>query len=180
MTRQTISFAPEFNIDPALESAMQRWADTTQQALEEINTARDGINPLQSFLQSSARTTEFLSSLDWFSVFQKPQKVEEYQQIAQDFSDFLTAATQKVSEDQSELLQTMVKDAGDMIGTPPSLTNPQAALAAWINKGLDSYNSTKQNLDNQLQTAISIQAAFLAWYQQSLAAISSGPLEAKK
>jgi hypothetical protein len=172
MKSQTASFPPEFKIDPMLESAIQRWFDTTQQAFEEINTTQNGINPVQSFLQSSARTTDFLSKLDWLGIIQKPQKVEEYQQIVQEFSDFLTAATQRVSEGQSELLENLVKDAGEIINTPPSLTNPQAALAAWINKGLDSYSSTKENLGNQLQTAISIQSAFLAWYQQSLISIS--------
>lgn len=179
MSKPTTPLPPGLALDPALSSAINRWLDTTQQTLDDVNTAQAGINPLQSLLQSSARTTDFLSSLDWFGIFQKPQKADVYQQIFQEFNELVTAATQRISNDQETLLDTMVADAravvadaGAVMSKPASVDNPQALLADLINKSLDAYDNAQEQMRNQLQTYMSIQSAYLAWYQQSLASIA--------
>src|SRR5690606_14011731 len=134
MSKSTTLLPPGLALDPALSSAINRWLDTTQQTLDDVNTAQAGINPLQSFLQSSARTTDFLSSLDWFGIFQKPQKADIYQQIFREFNELITAATQRISNDQEALLDILATDAKAVMERPASTNNPQALLADLINK----------------------------------------------
>jgi|GEM_PF-6943230 hypothetical protein len=171
MKPDQIPFISTLTLDPELASAVKRWVDTTQQAWEELNTAQAGINPLPSLLQSGARTTNFLLSLNWAGTLQHPPGAQAYQQIFQELADLLTAATQRVSSDQEALLDHLVQEAGTLLNAPAG-TRPQAALASLINKGLDSYDLLKEQLNNQLQTTASIQSALLAWYQQSLTAIT--------
>lgn len=167
-----------FALKPELKDAVDRWMEAGKSGTEEWKLLESAFNPMQTYLQITSKAVEFVSGLDWQEFYNKTRDPEALSQITTELSDLQKAALNRYSDDNQALFDTLMDKAKEFAA--PDISDPQKSLAEFINSSLDTLESVKEKLDQQTQTTVSIQSAFMAWYQQSLSSLATPPVTARK
>lgn len=165
-------FPPTFDLNPTLTSAIERWQTTATEMTEDLSQLENALNPMQTFVQKTTNTYDYLSNVDWMTIMTAAEKPSLLREVFEEYTDLQTSALQRITSDQEALIDTITANSRSAINNSGSLHDPQAMCAHYLDKSLDTLLDIKTNVENQMQTASSINAAFSAWYQQSLDTLS--------
>ncbi len=157
-----------YKIDPALDKALKRLMETGKSAAADIELVSEAITPVKTFLQINSSASDVFKDLDWFAAYKNMFRPTAYSKSLESLTELQQAAFKRFSEGQAQLLKSMTEESQNIFKSPGSVDKPQQAIANYIDKSLDAFEDIKKELVEQSQNASTVNAAFMAWLQQTM------------
>ncbi len=166
---------PSIELEDDLKEALERLYETGKSVAESVETLSHAAPPVESYMQVTTNTLDFFSKLNWMQVYSQPLDYARMAEPLTSLSEIQSASSKRLTDGQQKLLNTLVGGGQDMVTAVMKADNPQAVLASCINKCLDTYSGVQADLTKQVQTITTLQAAYTAWYQQTLTFLAKSP-----
>jgi hypothetical protein len=159
-------------IHPSLQEALNRALKTTQSSWEMMAEAAKAAAPVKSLLEISEQTRKLYLSLDWNNVAKNMMHWSAYSEPVKSLTEIQQAAFKKLSAEHNHMVNSLASSNKALFNAVSHGANVQDAMANCIDKALDAYDTFSNEQKDNTQILADIQAAYLAWYQQTLTGFS--------
>lgn len=159
-------------IDPKLMDVLKQWHCFTQQNSENLKLVFSAFTPVQDSLQVTQQVLQRLQNKP-FAVEQSAVPSEAVSNAYRELIDIQQAAFKKEQEVYFRYWSIGLNNGKQMMSALQGVSSPQQALAAYLEANLDLARQYQDNFSEQLSDLNQIKAAYSAWWQKTLEAVSA-------
>lgn len=155
-----------------LATSFERLRAISIEGEKDMRLLMESFDPTKDAMQVNRQLSELMASLDWSQVSSNLKDTAAYTGPMNELVEIQTAAMKELGQSQQRAFQSALSGSQAYLGAFGVATDPEAMFAAMIDANIDQFEEMKANAVRVAQDAARIKAAYMAWAEKTLRALT--------